>query len=275
MQMTMKKLTAGLLALTLLLALLAGCGSKNESGKPADKPETSDAAQSGETQNDAQNDAQNNTQNDAQQAQSEPEPEPDAVDPYAWMGLEDMPKCNYLDIMSTNNYVQVYDTYVLGIKAEVTDACKGLKTYQKNQSSLTYNLEGMIYSLNTDSKQYALVDMTESIEDIRKNMEKTMSEGINSSGRVFQGTGKSTVPQYDEKEGDSAEYDYYEYLIESAGSSVLERYFMRDGDVFAVYKKVKAGETEMETTNVIKSLSGDVPDDLFVMPDLSDYTRIN
>ena len=261
----MKKLTIGLLVLTLLLAMLTGCGAKKEDPAAEQAAEEQGAAQAAEGQPAEEQAAE-------QPAEEEPAEETPAVDPYAWLGLEDMPKCNYLDIMSTNNYVQVYDTYVLGIKAEVTDACKGLNTYQKNGNNLTYNIEGMIYSVNPDSKQYAMYDMTSAIEGAKEAMEKAMAEGINNKGRAFQDTGASAIPLYSEKEGDTAEYEYYEYSI---GDNVTERYFMKDGDVFAVYTKTHAGDTDLETTNVIKSISGDVSDDLFVVPDLTDYTKIN
>ena len=267
----MKKLTIGLLVLTLLLAMLTGCGAKKE--EPAAEQgagEQGAGEQAAEGQ--AAEEQAAGEQGAEQAAEEQAAEETPAVDPYAWMGMEDMPKCNYLDIMSTNNYVQVYDTYVLGIKAEVTDACKGLNTYQKNGNNLSYNIEGMIYSVNPDSKQYAMYDMTSVIDDARESMEKAMSEGINNKGRALQGTGTSAIPLYSDKEGDTAEYEYYEYSI---GDSVTERYFMKDGDVFAVYTKTHAGDTDLETTNVIKSISGDVPDDLFVVPDLTDYTKIN
>ena len=275
--MNMKKLMIGLLVLTLLLAMLTGCGSKKDEPAPAQDAEQAAEAQDAEQAAEAQDGETQEAGQDAA-AQDDGEPSADdaeaetAVDPYAWMGLEDVPKCNYLDILSTNNYVQVYDTYVLGIKAEVTDACKGLKTYQKNGNNLSYNIEGMIYSLNTDAKQYASYDMTSSIEDVRTAMEDAMAKGTNNKGRALQDTGASAIPLYSETEGDTAEYEYYEYSI---GDSVTERYFMKDGDVFAIYTRTHAGDSDLETTNVIKSISGDVPDDLFTVPDLTDYTKIN
>ena len=263
--MTLKKPLLACLVLALILALLAGCGSKNES-TPTAEPEA--PAQ----QNEAS--APEETAEPAPEAETEAETEPEAeaetepVHPYAWMGLQDIPKCNYLDIMSTNNYVQVYDTYVYGIKAEVTDACKGLKTYQKNGNNLSYNIEGMIYSINLDSKQYGMVDMTESMEGVKETMDAAIAAGTNTKGRTFQSSGSSAIPLYSEEEGDTAEYEYYEYSI---GDSVTERYYMKDGDVFAIYTKT----SNLESTNVIKSVSGDVSDDLFVVPDLTDFTKIN
>lgn len=275
----MKKLLLMLLALTMVLALLAGCGSKTPE---TDKPETADAgtAESAEAGQDAPEAAE------SEEAESEPaasetaesETAPAAeVHPYAWLGLQDMPKCPYLDLLATNCYIQVYDTYVLGIKAEVTEANRGVDAYQKNQSSLSYAINGMIYSINTDAKSYTEYDMTSSLANAQTNMENAISQGVNIKARSLRGTGKAVVPFYSDDAGDSAEYDYYEYITgsEEGGNYVIERFFLRDGDVFAIYTQTHTGETELEATNVIKSISGDVPDELFQLPDLSGYTKLN
>ena len=272
--MTLKKMLAICLALVLLLGALTGCGSKNSSDKPASKPESSE---SGKTQSEAEPEPEPESE-----PEPEPEPEEDPVPvagsvPYNWLGLQDMPSCPYLDQLATNHYIQVYDTYVLGIQAEVTEAIDGINAYQKNQSNLTYSVDGTLFSINEDAKSYMQYEMTTTVENAKQELAKAMSEGINAKARVYQGTGKEAIPLYSEKSGDSAEYEYYEYQTGSAdsGSIVIERYYMKDGDVYAIYTKTQVGESELESTNVIKSMSGDIPEGTFTVPDLSNYEKLN
>ena len=97
----MKKLLLMLLALTMVLALLAGCGSKTPE---TDKPETADAgtAESAEAGQDAPEAAESEAAESepaaSETAESETAPAAE-VHPYAWLGLQDMPKCPYLDLL--------------------------------------------------------------------------------------------------------------------------------------------------------------------------------
>ena len=76
---------------------------------------------------------------------------------------------------------------------------------------------------------------------------------------------------------DDSEYEYYEYdypeTEKVSKAKILERFYMKDGDVFAVYKKTSTGKTELEQTHVIQRMSGDIPEGTFDLPDLSDYTK--
>lgn len=235
----------------LLTALLAGCAAAPEEAPqpPATAPEV--------------------------QPEPEPEPEPE-VHPYAWLGLQDMPECAYLDLLSSNRYIQVYDNYVLGVVGEVTEAQDGVNAYTKNQGAVTYTVDGMIYSVNEDTQTYLEFDMTDSLSTAIANMESALAGGVNLKGRAFQGTGSEPIPQYSEY-GDDAEYEYYEYMTgsEELTSSVLERFYLKDGDVFAIYTRTRVGETTVESTSVIKSISGDIPEGLIAVPDLSDYEKRN
>ena len=201
--------------------------------------------------------------------------EPEKAHPYAWLGLQDMPQCNYLDILSTDHYYQVYDTYALGLKYEVIDAADGIDAYQLSSGTKTLTVGGMIYSISESAKSYMQYDMTDMAAQAQATMESALAEGTNMKGRVFQGTGKSAVPLYSD-DGDTTEYDYYEYLTSSPGVSELtERFFMKDGDVFAIYSHTEVGETTLDSTNVIKSITSDIPAGTFEVPDLSDYTLMN
>ena len=82
-----------------------------------------------------------------------------------------------------------------------------------------------------------------------------------------------------EQEGDDTEYEYYEYSypdFESSGDnySEVERFYLKEGNVFAVYTKITMGETETESAEIIKKMTGDIPEGTFDIPDLSDYEKI-
>ena len=116
-----------------LLLLLSACGRKAESKPAGDQP-----AQPAEVPDDA---APTNPE-PAPEEEQPGEPvqnevkEPEPHHPYEWLGLSGMPECNYFDILSTNHYYQVYDTYSLGTKAEVIEAADGIDAYQKTTVQL-------------------------------------------------------------------------------------------------------------------------------------------
>ena len=195
------------------------------------------------------------------------------VNPYAWLGLQDMPKCNYLDIISTGHYIQVSDYHALGLTVEQTEAVDGVNTYTGNENSRTYSIDGKVTSITEASKMYMESDVSSLIEMAKENQEKAMAEGTDTSGRHFTGTGKGSIPGID---SDTAEYEYYEYDYPDgaeAGAGMTERFYMKDGDVHAIYQKVALGESEVESVKVIKSISGDIPAGTFDLPDLSGYTK--
>lgn len=196
------------------------------------------------------------------------------VNPYSWLGLQDMPKCNYLDIISTGHYIQVSDLTALGITIEQTEAVDGVNTYTGNQNTRTYSVDGKILSITEATKNYSESDISSMIETAKENQEKAMAEGTDTSGRNFVGTGKGAIPGL---ENDTVEYEYYEYDYpdgKEAGTEMTERYYMKDGDVYAIYEKAALGEAEIESLKVIKSISGDIPAGTFDLPDLSGYTKL-
>jgi hypothetical protein len=187
-----------------------------------------------------------------------------------------MPQCKYLDILCTNYYYQVYDMYSSGVKYEVVDAAAGIDAFQEDEYTKTLTVGGMIYSIGKNAETYMQYDMTSMADQAQQTMEYALANGTNMKGRAFQDTGRSTIPLYAEAEGDNTEYEYYEYLTSNPGVSELtERFFMKDGDVFAIYSLTVAGETTLESTNVIKSITADIPDGVFEIPDLSGYEKLN
>lgn len=260
----MKKYLCLMLA---LLLLLSACGKKPET-KPA-----SDAAAPA---------ADGVPENPAPEEEKASEPVKNEVKPaephhpYEWLGLEAIPECRYLDILSTNHYYQVYDTYVLGTKREVVDAASGIDAYHLDAGTKSLTVGGMIYSISEEAEAYMEYDMTDSVAQAKANMENALANGINMTGRSFEDTGRSTVPLYAEAEGDSTEYEYYEFLTSNPGvSERTERFFIKDGDVFAIYSATTTGDAVTETTDVIKSITADIPAGTFDIPDLSTYTRTN
>ena len=202
----------------------------------------------------------------------------DEVHPYAWMGLQDIPQCNYLDILATNHYIQTYDSYVSTFSVEETAAVDGINTYTENENERIYSVDGKVLSINENSKIYIEQDVSSLIEEAKANLQAAMEMGTNLQGRSFVDEGTGTIPLVaDAENGDTAEYSYYEYNYpeaEAMGTPMTERYYMKDNDVYAIYQSVSYGEdTKMESVKVIKSISGEIPDGTFDLPDLSGYDK--
>ena len=261
----MKKYLCLLIA---LLLLLSACG-KNASSKPAQSGTAqSEPAAQEETAEEAP--AESGTPVKDEAAPQEP------VHPYAWLGLQDMPQCNYLDILCTNYYYQVYDRFFSGLKYEVVDAAAGIDAFQEDEYTKTLTVGGMIYSIGKNAETYMQYDMTSMADQAQQTMEYALANGTNMKGRAFQDTGRGTIPLYSD-EGDTAEYEYYEYLTSNPGvNDIIERFYMKDGDVFAIYSLTKSGDEVLEErTDVIKSITADIPAGVFEIPDLSGYEKLN
>lgn len=200
--------------------------------------------------------------------------EPEPVHPYEWLGLSGMPECNYLDILSSNRYYQVYDLYGTEGKTEYIEAADGIDSYQASETARDLAVGGMFYSIDEIGKTYTRIDNTDSTAQARAYMESVFAQGTNIYGRELKGTGKGAVPLYADAEGDAAEYEYYEFLTSNPGvNEIVERFYMRDGDVFAIYTRTANDVTAIESTKVIKSISPDVPAGIFTTPNLAGYTE--
>lgn len=106
-----------------------------------------------------------------------------------------------------------------------------------------------------------------------------MKKRTNISGRAFVGTGSEAIPIYSEQAGDKDEYEYYEYnypeFEKDSDNKEVERVYLKDGDVFAIYKKITMGDTVVSSTEIIKKISKDIPDGTFKLPDLSKYKKMD
>ena len=188
--------------------------------------------------------------------------------------MAEMPKCDYMDTFATFHYISTYDNLVMGLMVEETEAVDLINSVKTNSNSRSYSLNGMIYSINEDSKSYMVQDITAAADTAMENLTNAMATGENIYGRAYVGSGTEAIPNY---EDDTAEYDYYEFdypSYEEYGSSQHEKYYMKDGDVFAVYSKTTLGKSEVESLKIIKSMSGDIPEGTFDEPDLTGYELI-
>ena len=237
-----------ILALTLLLA---ACGS---SGDTSSQDESQDTAQ------------------------EQTEVAEDTIHPYAWLGLQDMPECHYLDVLATNHYIKKSKEYIDGLSyvSKETKAVDGINTYEKNEYNETYSIDGKVTTINLSSNTYMQQDASDLAEAAVENMESAMETGENLSRRSFVETGTGTIPIYSDN-GDDAEYEYYEYnypeMEASSGDTMIERYYLKDGDVYAIYTKATMGDTEIASTEIIKKMSGKIPKNTFKLPDLSKYEK--
>ncbi|MBR0342249.1 MAG: hypothetical protein IJH64_08395 [Oscillospiraceae bacterium] len=202
----------------------------------------------------------------------------EAVHPYAWQGLQDIPECSYLDTLTSNHYYKESEMYVEGLSyvSKEINAVDGINTYKKNENTLVYSIGGKITSINEDGKYYMEEDMTDMSDSAAKQYEEAMKNGTNLPGRAFTKKDSGTIPVYSEIKGDKNEYEYYEYnypALESEDDSYIERFYMKDGDVFAIYSKTVWGDTVIESTEIIKKMTGDIPDKTFELPDLSGFEK--
>ncbi len=294
----MKRKTAGILSVVIAGAvLLAACGGSGtkETSEAEQTAASSAEAQAEETassvsvEEEAEEEAETVSEvPEAQEEQpeeaavSEPAAEEETAEeesahPYAWLGLQDMPECAYLDVFATYHYMQTYDSYTMGLSTEETEAVDGANTYKENATNRTYAVDGKAVSVNENSKIYAEMDMGDTSQ-AAEMIKAAQESGENMFGRSFVGTGSGQIPEYCDVTGDTAEYEYYEYdypeTEEATGYKMVERYYMKDGDVYAIYQVSTTGDdTEYGLTKVIKSISGEIPEGTFTLPDLSGYEK--
>ncbi len=282
-----RRILALVLAALMALALLTGCGdgqtqaqSSAESSPAAQQAEGSAAAVSASKAPAEENtsaatsetsEASNNAAASAQAAVS--------ASHYAWLGLQDMPSCPYLDAFCTYHYYREYTSYVSGYAMKYTEAVDGINTFKGTDTTRTYSVGGKVITFNDSSKTYMEYDMGSGlVEQAKSNMEQAKAEGTNMVGRAFVTTGSGVIPVYSETEDDQTEYEYYEYnypAYEENDYQIVERFYMKDGDVFAFYQATSTkGGDPMEMTEVIQSMSGEIPEGTFEIPSTDGYEEL-
>lgn len=260
-----RRIFALVLAALMVLALLSGCGGGSAPAKTGEQsaPAAESAAPAEE-----------------RAAASASGSETAAVtSPYAWLGLQDMPSCPYLDALCTCHYYREYTSYVSSYAMKSTEAVDGINTFKGTDTTRTYSVGGKVITFNDSSKTYMEYDMVSGlVEQEKSNMEQARAEGTNMVGRAFVTTGSGAIPVYSETEDDQTEYEYYEYnypAYEKNNYQIVERFYMKDGDVFAFYQATSTkDEDPMEMTEVIQSMSGEIPEGTFEIPSTDGYEEL-
>lgn len=280
-----RRILALVLAALMALALLTGCGggsapakTETQSAPAAESAAEASAAAASAAQSAAEASAAASAAQSAAAASEGGKTEA-AISPYAWQGLQDMPECPYLDALCTYHYYREFTSYVMGMSTKNTEAVDGINSFKGTDTTRTYSVEGKVITFNDSSKTYMEYDMGEGmIKMAKESMEKAMAQGTNTPGRTFVGTGSGVIPEYSETEGDKAEYEYYEYNYpgyEETGYQMVERFYMKDGDVYAINQQMsKDGEQITNMTEVIKSMSGDIPKGTFDVPSTDGYEEL-
>lgn len=258
----MKKLFMVLLCILLTLSLCA-CSNSAEPAEAAEitPPPIDEAALEQAAQEAAEPEVE--------------EPEPEALSPYNWLGYPEVPQCQYLDLIASQHYYREYVNYiefgdsVAGVP--YTEAIDDRNTYQMDMNgTATYYVEGIRYSVDEEDKTYSYNDW-KSLYDLTPTAAERAAANQN-PGKEFQGTGTEAIPLYETV--DATEYEYYEYLSPVDDENyTIEKLYLRDGDVFAIYTFAKLGEYETAVAAVTTLITGDIPEGLFEVPDLSGYTE--
>ena len=128
--------------MVLMVLIMASCGASSGT------PEQGGSQDSGQEQTET---TETTEEGDAVPAEAEEE-----VHPYAWLGFQDIPKCDYLDILATNHYYQKSEEYIDGlsyISKQIT-AVDGINRYEKEDDRETYYIDGKVTVVNGESKSY-------------------------------------------------------------------------------------------------------------------------
>ncbi len=159
------------MAVVLLTLLLVACGSSSGTGS---EDESSGSAEQTETA--------------------------EKVHPYAWLGLQDMPECEYLDILATNHYIMKSEIYIKDLPTTTeVNTVDGIDTYTEDEYSKVYTINGKTTSINKDSKIYMEYDMSDIAEEAKESTESAIKNGTNLSGMALKRTGKEAVPIYSDQ----------------------------------------------------------------------------
>lgn len=111
-------------------------------------------------------------------------------------------------------YYREYDQYCLGYSFHCAEAMDGANYYEKCPD-LSLILDGVVYRFNDSSMIYMVTDKSDYYPDTLARNARLRSEGIDETGKVYQGVGSEPVPAYRDG-GDTGSYDYYEFFTDAS-----------------------------------------------------------
>lgn len=256
-----KKILKVMAVFALSSVLLTGC-----SGKKGKKPEKTTA------------ESETTTEATTSETETKPtEPAPPGGAAYAWLGLSEMPKCKYLDALAASHYTRKFTHLSMGYVTEVTEVCDCVNMFiDYGGNTRSYSVDGKGTWVNDVAKQWGEREDNASNSDAAAQRKKDIEAGENIKKRVFVTTGKGAVPLYSEHYDDNTELEYYEYkdpTQEQFDVYKTERFYMKDGDVFAVYTETKIFDETTRAVEVIRSVSPDVDQNAFKVTGVDDYKK--
>ena len=112
-----------ILTAAVMVLMLAACGSSSEAP-------SQDEAPAGE-------------QEPAAEEEETAAPE---VNPYAWLGFQDIPECDYMDALASNHYYKKSEVHIDGLSyvSKQINAVDGINTYKEDESSKVWSVGGKI-----------------------------------------------------------------------------------------------------------------------------------
>ena len=266
----MNKIVSITAILCVAALLLSACGS------PAAEPQSgrtqAPAAESGEAVSET---AEPAPEEAVQETPAEPAAPGGAA--YAWLGMQDMPRCHYIDAVASAHYYREFVYISTGnVYSETVEAVDGVNIYYGTQYTRSYTIDGRSIGFNDSAMVYSEREDNSSAAEAAEALAQAVAAGENVSGRAFAEAGRGPVPAgYDYFFDDVSDYDYYEFhypATEEYGLRKIERYYMRNGDVFAIYFEESFGEEILsDYTEVIRSITTEIPEGVFDLPDLDGY----
>lgn len=257
-----KKMSMALSVLTAFALMVSGCGKKTGTTNSTVETKASESV---------------TTEAPTETEATTREPAGPGGAAYAWIGLQDLPKCQYGDALASAHYIMKYSYMGGGYHTDTTEAVDGVNSFTGTEGTMAYSIDGHYLGINIPAKLYWEREDKTSDADAKNRQKAAMASGDNSVGRVFKSKGQGAIPKYSDWCNDPAEYEYYEYdypEMAKNGMTKIERFYMKDGEVLAIYyEEIVFDEVINSYTLHIQSVSQDIPAGTFDLPSLDGYTK--